>query len=95
MQFVSLNDMPEEFQNMIKKQYVEATSNVKPYGVVYQEAYQSLEGMITQLIAAMNVLEEAQNVNDVNLSRIIMNSAAEKLGGMVKTLDASILRVKE
>jgi hypothetical protein len=90
MQFISLNDMPEEFQNMVKKQYVEAVSNVKPYGVVYQEASQGLGSAMAQLMAGMTILEEAQTVDDLNLSWKVMNSAIRKLDGMLGTLDASI-----
>lgn len=93
MQFVSLNDMPEEFQNIVKKQYVEAVSNVKPYGVVYQEASEGLRNAIAHLMAGMTILEEAQNVDDLNLSRDVMNSAIRKLDGMIGTLDASIGRL--
>lgn len=93
MPFVNLSDMPEEFQNMVKKQYVEATSNVKPYGVVYQEASQALGNAMAQLMAAMTILEEAQTVDDLNLSWKVMNSAVRKLDGMLGTLDASIGRL--
>lgn len=95
MPFVNLSDMPEEFQNMVKKQYVEATSNVKPYGVVYQEASQGLGNVFTQLGAAMSVLEEAQTIEDLELSCSLMNSAVRKLDSMSKTLVASIERVRE
>lgn len=93
MPFVNLSDMPEEFQNMVKKQYVEATSNVKPYGVVYQEASQALGNSMAQLMAAMTLLEEAQTVDDLNLSWKVMNSAIRKLDSMLGTLDASIGRL--
>jgi regulator of protease activity HflC (stomatin/prohibitin superfamily) len=93
MQFVNLSDMPEEFQNMVKQQYVEATSNVTPYGVIYQEASQGLRNVFTQLGAAMSVLEKAQTIDDLNLSRIIMESVAEKMASTLKTLDSSIKRV--
>lgn len=93
MHFVSLNDMPEDFQNMIKKQYVEAVSNVKPYGVVYQEASQGLGNAMAQLMAGMTILEEAQTVDDLNLSRTVINSAIRRLDDMLETLDASIGRL--
>jgi hypothetical protein len=93
MQFVSLNDMPEEFQNMVKKQYLETTSNVKPYGVMYKEASQSLGNAMTQLGAAMSILDEAQSIDDLNISSKLMSSGIRKLESILENLNAGIERV--